>query len=319
MQLVVGNRIITTPIEIILKQVNLETHGIKYKQIKDCGDNLMVSCPRHKGGTENHPSCSVLNVETKDIPIGFHHCFTCGLDVPIETAIGIAFDKDTQFGKDWLKERFGDVWLEEKEILLPIEISAPKPKDKPKCVDESILSDYDYYHNYMWSRKLSKEVVDKFRVGYDPKREMITFPVWDEYGNLVMITGRSVRIKMFHIDKDVEKPVYLLNFMLQDKVKTVYVCESQINALYMNSLGYPSVALIGTGSSHQYSVLRKCGIRNYILMFDGDEAGRKGAERFKKSLGNECMITDIILPNGKDVNDLSEEEIKNLLSKRNVM
>ena len=65
----------------------------------------------------------------------------------------------------------------------------------------------------MWERKLSKEVVDRFRVGYDPQRRMLTFPVWDEKGHLVMITGRSVQTKMFHIDKEVDKPVYLLNFM----------------------------------------------------------------------------------------------------------
>ena len=60
---------------------------------------------------------------------------------------------------------------------------------------------------------------------------------------------------------------------------------------------------------------KRCGIRNFILLFDGDEAGRKGAQRFKDNMGNEFMITDVILPQGKDVNDLSPQEIKNLLEK----
>ena len=29
-------------------------------------------------------------------------------------------------------------------------------------VDESILKDYDFYHPYMWQRKLTPEIVDKF-------------------------------------------------------------------------------------------------------------------------------------------------------------
>lgn len=32
----------------------------------------------------------------------------------------------------------------------------------------------------MWKRKLSKEVVDRFEVGYDPKQNMLIFPVRDE-------------------------------------------------------------------------------------------------------------------------------------------
>ena len=59
--------------------------------------------------------------------------------------------------------------------------------------------------------------------------------------------------------------------------------------------------------------LKKSGIRSYILCFDGDEAGRKGANRFKKHIGNDVFITDVLLPMGKDVNDLSEEELKTLL------
>ena len=67
-------------------------------------------------------------------------------------------------------------------------------------------------------------------------------------------------------------------------------------------------------SKNMYDILRKSGIRNYILCFDGDNAGRKGAARFKKALAKtETSITDIIMPDGKDVNDLSKEEFKIIL------
>lgn len=48
-------------------------------------------------------------------------------------------------------------------------------------------------------------------------------------------------------------------------------------------------------------------------MFDGDEAGRKGAYRFKKNMSNDVFITDVFLPAGKDVNDLSFQELSDLL------
>ena len=314
MQLVIDNRVITESIKTILEQVRIESGFTLYKDIQDKGDNLMVQCPCHKSGQERHPSCSVLNTDDDpNVPRGWHHCFTCGMSLPIEAVIGKCFGRDTEFGKEWLKDHYGDIFVEHK-VVLP-EITFNKSTPVKKYLEESMLNDYDYYHNYMWERKLSKEVVDRFRVGYDPQKRMLTFPVWDEKGHLVMITGRSVQTKMFHIDKDVDKPVYLLNFMLQDNVKTIYVCESQVNTLYMNSLGYPAVGLIGTGSATQYKILRRCGIRNFILLFDGDEAGRKGAQRFKDNMGDEFMITDVILPQGKDVNDLSPQEIKSLLEK----
>ena len=118
---------------------------------------------------------------------------------------------------------------------------------------------------------------------------------------------------MFWIPAETEKPVYLLYHLLENNMKTAYVCESQINTLYMWSLGYPSIGLFGTGSENQYKVLRKCGIRNFITLFDGDEAGQKGAYRFRKNMPKDCFITNIYLPAGKDVNDLSPEEVHKLI------
>ena len=154
-----------------------------------------------------------------------------------------------------------------------------------------------------------------FRVGYDKNRDAITFPVYDEKHRLVMVTARSVNTKRFWIPADVQKPVYLLYHLLENNIKTAYVCESQINTLYMWSLGYPSCGLFGTGSDTQYETLRKCGIRNFILMLDGDEAGQKGAYRFRKNMPKDCFITTVNLPAGKDVNDLSADEIKALLAR----
>ena len=141
---------------------------------------------------------------------------------------------------------------------------------------------------------------------------MLSFPVWDEYNRLVLITYRSVIDKRFFIEEDKDKPVYLLNFVNNWKIKTVYVVESQINALTLWSWGYPAIALIGTGSEQQMEILNKCPVRNYILCFDGDEAGDKGIKRFRKNIRKDVMISQKIIPRGKDVNDLTKEEFDNL-------
>ena len=80
----------------------------------------------------------------------------------------------------------------------------------------------------------------------------------------------------------------------------------------MWSLGKPAVALIGTGTSNQYKILNKCGVRRFILALDGDEAGNKGINRFIHNISTDKFIDVMLLPKGKDVNDLSKDEIESL-------
>jgi DNA primase len=127
-----------------------------------------------------------------------------------------------------------------------------------------------------------------------------------------MITSRNVSNKYFHIEKNKDKPVYLLNFINRENIDKVYVCESQINALTLWTWGYPAIALFGTGSSHQYEILNKCGIRNYVLCFDGDIAGNKGRNRFIEKIRNDVLISYKSIPDGKDVNDLTKEQFEKL-------
>ena len=53
-------------------------------------------------------------------------------------------------------------------------------------------------------------------------------------------------------------------------------------------------------------------------MFDGDTAGRHGAERFIKNMNSDCFVTDIQMPDKKDVNDLETEELVDLLNKNGI-
>lgn len=315
MKLRIKNKLITESVLNILLTAKRELTNGKLASVQRKGHNVVINCPCHKNGLERKPSCSVFDdVSAADLEVGFAHCFTCGYNATLPQVITDLFDEsDITFGEEWLVERFGNTLIEEVEILPEIIIDN-KPRDLSSPLDESILTEFDFYHPYMWYRKLSKEIVDLFRVGYDHSRDAITFPVYDEKHRLVMITARSVNTKMFWIPPDVEKPVYLLYHLIENNIKTAYVVESQINALYLWSLGYAAIGLFGTGSEHQFEILRKSGIRNFVLMFDGDAAGQRGASRFRKNIGNEVFIKDIYLPAGKDVNDLSEAEIHSLIN-----
>ena len=168
--------------------------------------------------------------------------------------------------------------------------------------------------NYKKINSKTKNIVDKFKVGYDSKSNCIIFPVWDKDNHLVAITKRSIKGKHFFIPTGSDKQIYGLNFILQQNIKSVYVVESQINCLVLWSYGYPAIGLFGTGCKHQYDILNKSPIRSYTLLFDGDNAGRKGAERFKENIRKDVLVTDILMYTGKDVADLEKEEVDNLIT-----
>lgn len=313
MHIELTNKIITTPVETILRTAQSELRNGKLKDIdtRDKG-NILITCPCHKDGMENRPSCRVSTSTETDLEPGTAYCFTCGYKAHIRQLIGDLFDEDKEFGEEWLNDHFGDTFLEKEVLLPPIDLN-PVVKPSVVTLPESELLQYDFYHPYMWKRKLSKEVVDEFRVGYDKIRDAITFPVYDQYKRLVMVTARSVTTKRFWIPPEIQKPVYLLYDILQKRPNVVFVAESQINTLTLRTWGYPSIGLFGTGSRTQLETLKKSGIRNFILCFDGDYGGRKGAERFKQALGKDVFITDICMPYGKDINDLTKEEFDALL------
>ena len=312
MDLIIRDKIIEAPIRDILFTLRKELNNGLLKDIGiENNNNVSITCIAHKGGRETHPSCSAFcKRDDKTGEYGTVHCFTCGYTSGLPQFVADCFNQTIEYGEEWLIDRFGSLLSSGDEYLPPIEIDNLPKKE---FLSPEILNQYMYYHPYMWQRGLSKEVVDRFAVGFDREREAITFPVWDESGNLVMITSRSVNSKYFHIEKNKDKPVYLLNYIIKHNIDTVYVCESQLDALRGWVLGLPCIALFGTGSKHQYDILNKSGIRVYNLVFDGDEAGRKGAKRFIQNIRDDVIVNEIRLPEGEDLNSIDEKKLFEIL------
>lgn len=313
MDLVIGNKVITTPLIEILTQLQFELNRYngKIKDIKNQDSkNIAVTCPcnEHKGGFESRPSCQIFaDPNDEEIEFGTVHCFSCGYRATLPQFIGYCFDENEDFGKEWLLLRCDTCFASEVKFLP--EIILDKPKKEITYLNESELSKYAYYHNYMWERKLTKEVVDKFEVGFDPKQNTLTFPVRDDKGNLRFITRRSIVGKRFYIPKDVEKPLYLLYYIKQHNIDKVIITEAQIDALTAWSYGAPAIASIGGISDEQIKSLNKSGIRIVISMFDNDFAGNKFYLQLKSKLRDDILLLKAKFPLGvKDINDMTKEQ-----------
>ena len=224
--------------------------------LRNSGDYFMVQCPYHKDGKERHPSGQFRK---KDLWY-YCHDFT---DV-VRHCLNVD-------GRNWLIENFNGS-IEGRETKFDFK----KKKDK-QYISEDSLKLFNKKHPYMYKRQLTDEVINKFNIGYDDTNNCITFPNRDEYGNILFIATRNIDNKFFHYPKEIDKPVYGLYEVYQEKnVDKVYICESMFNCLTLWSWGYYAVALNGTGSNKQLDILKKSSIRHFVLALDNDFAGNKG-------------------------------------------
>lgn len=319
MELRVRNAVIKTPIIDIINTLKMECEKrgkYFFKEIHPKHDYISVTCPYHKGGNENKASASFYsNYKNNKIRPATFNCFVCGESHTIEQVVAYCLDISKEAAENWLLKSFESDIIEE-SMNLPLislnKLDTFKPTNN-MYLDESILNDFQSWHPYMAQRKLIPSVCEKFKVKYDSKTNCIVFPVYDENNNLVMLTKRSIDSKNFYIDKDKEKPIYLMNYIKDNNIKEVTVTESQINTLTLWSWGYPAVATFGCNiTPYQFSILNKSGVEHFYIAFDGDEAGNKGTKKFIQSMRKDIFIDVIELPKNKDINDLTEEEFSNL-------
>ena len=291
----------------------LKINGISlFQDIKDSGDNIMVTCPYHKNGQERKPSAGILKAN------GTFHCFTCGETHSLPEVISYCFGKNDfgLFGHQWLVKNFATLSIENrKDIKLDFERDIQH--NQYNFVKEEELNSYRYYHPYMYERKLNNDVIERFDIGYDKDTECITFPIRDINGNTLFVARRSVKTKYFHYPSNVEKPIYGYYELLQldSFPKEVIICESMLDALVCWVWGKYAVALNGLGSYKQYKELSKMECRKFILATDNDNAGLLARKRLRSYIKNHIITEYELPPNKKDLNDLTEEEFRNLTEK----
>lgn len=303
---------------------DLAQHGVdRFHIFRNNGENIQTNCPFHKGGQERKPSFGVNGEIDKC------HCFACGWSGTIEEMISelYGYQDEGKFGKRWLIKRFNTVEIETRPNIMEgfngrnnitirnnndihrfkQHIQSNKSSEQYSGeITEEELDKYRYIHPYMYQRGLTDEIIERFDIGYDREREEITFPVKDIEGKCVFIASRSVKSKFFRLPKGLDKPVYQAYRFQYGEYKEAYITESFLNCLTCWKYNKPAMAMIGTGNQKQYEILNKLPVREYILAFDPDEAGRKATERFRKNVHGK-IIKELVYTDNHDINDLQEE------------
>lgn len=268
------------------------------KNIREYGSEINFSCPfpEHYRGDRN-PS-AYINMES-----GKWHCFSCSRKGNLATFVAQMEEIPIAVAVRWLRESYGGGFTN--DPLMPLLMDAIKERsaDKPQIIPKQVLSIFSVdWHKVAKSdkpphelaymlKRLSAAVLRDHYIGYDQRTNRVTFPIFNEDGELVGIKGRATK-------RD-QKPRYL---SIGDRNNSIFygfrtckiheyvwgldtakepkiVVEGEIDAMKLRTMGYlGAVALGGSNPSKSQINALKRNAESVILMLDPDEAGRK-AER----------------------------------------
>jgi DNA primase len=164
---------------------------------------------------------------------------------------------------------------------------------------------------YFEGRKITKESIDKFSLGYSEKQDSVTIPIYSPDGLCIGFVARTVEGKEFKNTPGLPKGKVLFNL---HKIKTsniVYVVESSFDAIRLDQVGFPAVATLGANvSAAQIRLLEKY-FNSIVLIADNDDAGMIMRDKLIEKLGP--IVTSVYIDKKyKDIGDMDDEAIKKL-------
>ena len=165
--------------------------------------------------------------------------------------------------------------------------------------------------NYFNGRRVNKDSVIKFDLGYSDKQGSVTIPVHSPDGMCLGFVARTIEGKEFKNTPGLPKSKVLFNLHRVKSSSIVYVVESSFDAIRLDQVGFPAVATLGANVSVSQIRLLEKYFNNVVLIADNDEAGSIMKDKLVEKLGH--LVTVISLDKKyKDIGDMDDDEIKKL-------
>ena len=164
---------------------------------------------------------------------------------------------------------------------------------------------------YYAGRLITEQSVEKFKLGFSEKQDMVTIPVHSPDGMPVGFVGRSIEGKEFKNTPGLPKAKLLFNLHRVKAASKVYVVESSFDAIRLDQCGFPAVATLGANVSNiQIELLQKY-FNDIIVIADNDEAGGNMKSKVVEKLGSRVSVIQLD-KQYKDIGDMMDEDIKNI-------
>ncbi len=178
------------------------------------------------------------------------------------------------------------------------------------------MENVENYHNGLpaeierWllnERGLSKEVIEKFKIGWDGKA--ITIPIYDRTGKCNFHkyrnshTDNSDKPKYWY-SKDSSAEIYGWEHII-DPRPSLIICEGELDRLILESNGLPAItATSGAGTFKEEWIDIIKGLPSQIfLCFDNDMAGINGVEKIAQAIPQARIIQ---IPAEEGIKDITD-------------
>jgi DNA primase len=262
--------------------------------------HYLVFCPFHYN--KNTPACEV------DKEKGLFLCFACGergtlLDLVMRTTNRNYFEASRVISTaaksiDFASRIEKDIQVKEEFLQFDSELIDRLHSDL--LLSEKAIA-------YFKTRNIELDAIKKFKLGYSPKQDMVTVPIYSHTDICVGFVGRSVEGKSFKNSTGLPRNKVLFN-LNNVKFKDIVVVESSFDAIRLWQLNIPAIATLGANiGKNQINLINKYATR-LILAMDQDEAGGSLTRNLNKSVT--VPILNMDFPDGvKDIGDMTDEQI----------
>lgn len=315
--------------DAVTMEMALNHYGINW--LRKSGPELRGKCPVHQGDGER---AFHVNVSKNAF-----NCFSCkarGNVLDFVAAMEGCTVRDAAIKlAEWFNLDAG-AGAEGEPHQPPPARSSSKSKSEagrsapPKPIDPAEINlplkfelRVDPNHEYGLKRGLTLETLTAYGAGLCLSKGMFAgryvVPLHDEQGRLVGYAGRSLDdAEPKYLFPSREKGFYKshLLFNLHRVLKAagsddpVILVEGFFDCMKLSQTGYYAVGLLGSSLSEAQEDLLVSHFNRFVLLFDGDDAGRKATADCLARLARRAFVHVIELPDGRQPDQFSPEELR---------
>ena len=189
---------------------------------------------------------------------------------------------------------------------------------------EFTLKSIDGSHPYIRKRGIKEGTAEHFEIGFfygkGSMTERLVIPIHNEKGELIAYAGRAVDDEVepkYKVPAGFRKSLVLFNLhRAKNSNDRVVLVEGFFDVMKVHQAGFPFVvSLMGSVLSEHQERLLVENFDSVILLLDGDEAGRSATSEIALRLVRKVFVQVIEMPEGKQPDQLSSEELQKFLKR----
>lgn len=308
--------------DFILGQLH---HVFHRGEIKVAGNNILIKCPFHKerlGKEDLDPS---LSIHTSG---NMFFCFGCGARGNWnDIAERLGLEKITEL-KKYEMSPFTSVLHKMNRLMNGVKQELPN-------------TTFDVRKRW---RRMSAKFLRRYGVQlwFDETDDImrVLFPLYvvkDRKAGKKELYGWTARVMDdSHLDgredakkieryktspgSDIKRIMYPETLFMKKSFRTIALAEGPVDSLFLNYCKIPTQSIQGVQNfrenkspiriqTHKVNKLVRFGVKNVLIIMDGNEAGRYAAERIYRDLSKAFNVSVFNTPDGLDPNTLKRRHI----------